>query len=82
MTIKEKIMANGNRWTKNNMDRTYLNYSDISQIEVDGLTAYAWFNRRERQSIKIYWDHINEEIVITVGDKEQKDFIIKAIQAM
>lgn len=81
MTLKEKAMTIGKRWQKNGMDRYYINYSDIENIEVDGFTMYAMFNRRERQNIKIYFDAIKNELVITEGDAEQKQFVEKVIMA-
>ncbi len=80
--IKEKIVKNGKRWQKAGMDRIYLNYSQIENIEVDGFTAYNWLNRFQRQNIKIYWDNKKDELVITQGSDEAKEHIKRAIEAM
>ena len=81
MTLKEKAMTIGKRWQKNGMERYYINYSDIESIEIDGFTMYAMFNRRERQNMKIYFDIIKDELVITEGDANQKQFVEKVIMA-
>ena len=80
--IKEKIEANGKRWQKNGMDRIYINYDQIKDIEIDGFTAYNWLNRFERQNIKIFWDNLKDELVITQGSEEAKEHIRKAIETL
>ena len=82
MTIKEKMLEVGNRWQKNNMDRVYVNYSDLKDVEVDGFTMYTWFNRFQRQNMKIYYDLIKDELVVTTADDEQKAFVEKVIEAL
>ena len=82
MTIKEKMLEIGKRWQKHNMDRVYVNYSDLKDVEVDGFTMYTWFNRFQRQNMKIYYDLIKDELVVTTADDEQKAFVEKAIEAL
>ena len=82
MTLKEKVMAVGKRWQKNGMDRYYINYSDIADIEIDDLTCYNWFNRFQRQNVKIYWDMISDEFVVTQGSEDAKKHVELAIMAM
>lgn len=82
MTLKEKVMAVGKRWQKNGMDRYYINYSDIADIEIDDFTCYNWFNRFQRQIVKIYWDMISDEFVVTQGSEDAKKHVELAIMAM
>ena len=82
MTLKEKVMAVGKRWQKNGMDRYYINYSDIADIEIDDLTCYNWFNRFQRQNVKIYRDMISDEFVVTQGSEDAKKHVELAIMAM
>lgn len=81
MTIKEKMMKIGKRWQKNGMDRLYVNYSDLEDVEVDGQTMYAWFNRAARQNMKIYYDLVADELVVTGAEADQKAFVEKVILA-
>lgn len=82
MTLKEKVMAVGKRWQKNGMDRYYINYSDIADIEIDDFTCYNWFSRFQRQNVKIYWDMISDEFVVTQGSEDAKKHVELAIMAM
>lgn len=79
MTLKEKMMQIGKRWQKNGMDRYYVNYSDIENVEVDGHKMYSMFNRYQRQNLKIYFDAVKDELVVTPADAEQKAFVESVI---
>ena len=82
MTLKEKMMEVGKRWQKNGMDRYYVNYSDIELIEVDDMMVCKHFNRYQRQNVKIYWDAVKDEFVVTQGNDEAKNAVEMAIMAM
>ena len=82
MTLKEKIMANGKRWQKNGMDRFYINFADISEIEVDDRRLDCYFNRYQRGNMKIYYDMVKDTFVVTEGDEEHKKYVEAAIMAM
>lgn len=82
MMLKDKAINVGKRWQKNGMDRYYINYSDLAEVEVDGFTMYAMFNRRQRQNMKIYFDAVKDELVVTTADAEQKAFVEKVIMAL
>ena len=82
MTLKEKMMEVGKRWQKNGMDRYYVNYHDIELVEVDDMMVCKHFNRYQQQNIKIYWDMVKDELVITAGSDEAKEAVEKAIMAM
>ena len=80
--IKDKILKHGKRWQKNNMDRVYMNYSDLADVEVDDFTMYSMFNRFQRNNMKIYYDLVKDEFVVTTADDEQKAFVEKVIEAL
>lgn len=81
MTTKEKMVANGKRWQKNGMDRYYINFYDIADIEVDEIRLENYFNRFQKGNIKIFWDMVKDELVVTVGNDGQKAAVEKAIMA-
>lgn len=80
-----RMMTVGNRWTKGNMDRVYVNNETMTQLldteASNGVRIGNWFNRRERQNLKVYYDVNNEEIVVTAGDEDAKEELKKALIA-
>lgn len=81
-----RMMTVGNRWTKGNMDRVYVNNEIMAQLldteASNGVRIGNWFNRRERQNLKVYYDVNNEEIVVTAGDEDAKEELKKALIAL
>lgn len=81
-----RMMTVGNRWTKGNMDRVYVNNETMTQLldteASNGVRIGNWFNRRERQNLKVYYDVNSEEIVVTAGDEDAKEELKKALIAL
>lgn len=81
MDITSKYEKIGKRWTKNGMDRIYINIDP--EIEYDERDIYHWLNRHERQNYKVYWDCQKSELVITgVYHDDAKDAIIAIVNMM
>ena len=81
-----KVMKVGNRWTKGDLDRVYINAETMTQLldteASNSVRIGNWFNRHERQNLKMFYDIAKDEIVVTAGDKEAKQELINALMAL
>lgn len=81
-----RMMTVGNRWTKGNMDRIYVNNETMTQLldteASNGVEIRNHFNRRERQNLKMFYDIINDDVVVNTGDESAKQELINALMAM
>lgn len=81
-----KVMKVGNRWTKGNLDRVYINAETMTQLldteASNSVRIGNWFNRHERQNLKMFYDIAKDEIVVTAGDKEAKQELINALMEL
>lgn len=81
-----RMMTVGNRWTKGNMDRIYVNNETITQLldteASNGVEIRNHFNRRERNNLKMFYDIVKDEVVVTAGDPEAKEELINALMAL
>lgn len=81
-----KVIKVGNRWTKGDLDRVYINAKTMTQLldteASNSVRIGNWFNRHERQNLKMFYDIAKDEIVVTAGDKEAKQELINALMAL
>ena len=81
-----RMMTVGNRWTKGNMDRVYVNNETMTQLldteASNGVEIRNHFNRRERQNLKMFYDIVKDEVVVNTGDESAKQELINALMAM
>lgn len=81
-----RMMTVGNRWTKGNMDRIYVNNEAMARLmdtaASNGVEIRRHFNRRERQNLKMFYDIVKDEVVVTAGDPEAKEELINALMAL
>lgn len=80
--IKANIIGKGKRWQKNGMDRVYLDFRKIEEIEVDERFLTCYLNRYERGNVKIYWDMISDDLHIERVRPEGVEAIKEALAQM
>ena len=80
MTTKDFEAKGYKRWQKNGMDRIYIN-PDM-EMEYDERPLNRFFNRYERQNVKVYWDVNAEELVVTMGSDEAKEATKAVVEMM
>lgn len=78
----EKMLAIGNRWQKNGMDRVYINTDKFMNAEYNGITIQNYFNRAQKNSLKVYYDVVKDEIVVTTGDESAKKAVIETLMSL
>ena len=65
----ESLEAIGLRhWIKNGMDRIYINLD--ADAEYDERYLKCFFNRRQWQNLKVYWDVPTNQLVVSTGSDE------------
>ena len=71
----------GNRWTKGNMDRIYMDLSAINAWTEENaeMNLYAYMNRRERQSGKVWFEVATGEI--KVKNIDMVDEVVEIVKA-
>ena len=72
----------GKRWQKNGMDRFYINMDQVLSKEFDEIPVRNYFNRYEIQNLKVYYDVIKDEFIVTSGDSRAKEAVIATINSM
>lgn len=84
VSINETNMLTiGRRWQKGDMDRIYVNTSDLFAEEAsNGVVLKNHFNRFERNNLKVYYDVSLKSLVSTLGNDEQKSEIERAVKKL
>lgn len=72
----------GRRWTKNGMDRIYFNLDDIFSKEHDEVPVRNYFNRYERQNLKVFYDINKDALILTVGSNTAVEAVKDAIRQL
>lgn len=70
----------GKRWQKSGMDRIYITIDGT--IEYNGVYVKNYFNRNEWNNLKVYFDNISNELVVTTGSEEAKEAARYAVSEM
>ena len=78
----EKMMTIGKLWEKGSMKRIYVNLDKLSDKEYDEIPVRRYFNRYEWQNLKIFWDCMKEELVISTGSDEAMAAVKAIIENM